>query len=109
MNKCTIKKRAKLFFSRLAIVYSLVSIIFYIALIVTKISNKEILVPEVFKIIPLYLLFVCFFLSLIYCVIILINKEFYIPKLLFILCVNDLLLLLVWLWDPFSLLSVFLG
>lgn len=37
------------------------------------------------------------------------KNEYYKTKLLLILCVNDLLLLLVWLWDPFSLLSFFLG
>ena len=109
MNKSNIKKGTKRFFLRFAIVYSIVSIIFFIALLVTKISNNEMLIPEVTKIMLIHLLFVCLFLSLIYGVVILINKDLYIPKLLFILCVNDLLLLLVWLWDPFSLLSFFLG
>ena len=110
MNKDKFPKANIRFFSRLTIVYTLVSSIFFLVLVVTKISNNESLVPKAFKIILLYLLIVFFFYSVVYFVTILFSKnEFYRLKLLISLCVNDLLLLLVWLWDPFSLLSFFLG
>ena len=78
-------------------------------LVVTKMYNNEILVPMVFKVILLYCVCVCFLLSIVYYVIVFIKNEYYKTKLLLILCANNLLLLLVCFWDPFSLLSFFLG
>ena len=109
MNKAILKKLTRCFFSILTLAYSLVSSVFLMVLVVTKISNNEFLVPIVFKVILLYCLFGCFLLSVVYYVIAFTKNEYYKTKLLLILCVNDLLLLLVWLWDPFSLLSFFLG
>ncbi|MBO2526108.1 MAG: hypothetical protein CW341_10520 [Bacteroidetes bacterium] len=109
MNKAILKKLTRCFFSILTLAYSLVSSVFLMVLVVTKISNYEFLVPIVFKVILLYCLFGCFLLSVVYYVIAFTKNEYYKTKLLLILCVNDLLLLLVWLWDPFSLLSFFLG
>lgn len=110
MNKDKFHKVTKRFFSRLTIAYTLVSSLFFLVLIVTKVSNNEFLVPKAFKITILYLLTIFFFFSVVYFVTILFAKnEFYRFKLFFLLCLNDLLLLLVWLWDPFSLLSFFLG
>lgn len=109
MNKAILKKLTRCFFSILTLAYSLVSSVFLMVLVVTKISNNEFLVPIVFKVILLYCLFGCFLLSVVYYVIAFTKNEYYKTKLLLILCVNDMLLLLVWLWDPFSLLSFFLG
>lgn len=109
MNKANLKKLTRCFFSILTLAYSLVSSVFLMVLVVTKISNNEFLVPIVFKVILLYCLFGCFLLSVVYYVIAFTKNEYYKTKLLLILCVNDMLLLLVWLWDPFSLLSFFLG
>ncbi len=109
MNKANLKKMTRCFFSIFTLAYSLVSSVFLMVLVVTKISNNEFLVPIVFKVILPYCLFGCFLLSIVYFVIAFTKNEYYKTKLLLILCVNDLLLLLVWLWDPFSLLSFFLG
>lgn len=109
MNKAILKKLTRCFFSILTLAYSLVSSVFLMVLVVTKISNNEFLVPIVFKVILLYCLFGCFLLSVVYYVIAFTKNEYYKTKLLLILCVNDMLLLLVWLWNPFSLLSFFLG
>ncbi len=109
MNKDNLKKVTRCFFSTLTLVYSLVSSMFLMVLVVTKISNNEFLVPIVFKVILLYCLVVCFLLSVVYCVIAFTKNEYFKTKLFFFLCVNDLFLLLIVLWDPFSLLSFFLG
>lgn len=109
MNKDNLKKVTRCFFSILTLVYSLVLSIFLMVLVVTKMYNNEFLVPIVFKVILLYCVFVCFLLSIVYYVIVFIKNEYYKTKLLLILCANNLLLLLVCFWDPFSLLSFFLG
>lgn len=108
MREGKLKKTVKHFFSIIAIVYSIVLIVFFIALIVTKLTSDEFLIPIIFKIILLYLVFSFFIFSVFYYIMVIAKKDFSEPKILFILIINNLLTL-VGLWDPFSLVSFFLG
>lgn len=109
MGEEKLKEVVKRLFSIYAIVYSIVLIVFFIALIVTKLTNNEFLISFVFKIILLYLVFSFFLISIFYYIMIFAKKEYFKSKILFIIIIDSLLLGLVWLWDPFSLLSFFLG
>ena len=89
--------------------YSIVSIIFIIATVLTKVYNNEFLIPLYIKIILLWSEFIFLLISIIYYITLIWFKELYSTRILLIFILNNVVMSLLFFFDIFSLFSFFVG